>query len=102
MAETVTTLTAAELIGNFEEMYSQDREIKSLQSQKSELGKLKTERVKDLAKDLATSSKYVNAAYQRYKTLREKKEEVSDDEFYKVLTMVDEYFLEEEEKEDNK
>lgn len=94
------SVSKEQLIGNFEAVYDEDQKISSLRSQAKEIGKYKTELMKDLASELDVKGKQLTAAYKRYKDLREKSVDPDEEDIYTLLTLVDEYFQEEEDKED--
>lgn len=88
-------ITREEVIGNFEAAYEDDQRAADLRSQANEISKDVKARLKEFADDLETSKSQVNEAYRRYKALRQQTQKADDEDFYTLITAVDEYFQDE-------
>jgi len=89
-------VTPDEVIGNFEAAYDDDQRAADLRSQANEIAKDVKARLKEFAADIEADKKEVAEAYRRYKTLRQGGDPGGDD-YYTLITAVDEHFQEDEE-----
>ena len=85
-----------ELIGNFEAVFEEQEKASALRSQANEISKKATEMLNDFAAEIESTKTQVNDAYKRYKNLRLKKVSADDEDYYTLMTVVDEHFTEEE------
>lgn len=89
-------ITANEIIGNFEAAYDDDQRAADLRSQANEISKDVKARLKEFADEIEADKREVAEAYRRYKQLRQGGDPGGDD-YYTLITAVDEYFAEDEE-----
>lgn len=90
-------ITKEEVIGNFEAVYEAEQQAADLRSQANEIAKDAKARLKEFAADLETTKAQISEAYRRYKALRQQTLKAEDEDFYTLITAIDEYFQEENE-----
>lgn len=90
-------ITKEEVIGNFESVYDAEQQAADLRSQAAAIGKDAKARLNDFAVDLETTKAQISEAYRRYKALRAQTVKAEDEDFYTLITAIDEYFQTEEE-----
>lgn len=90
-------ITKEEVIGNFEAVYEAEQQAADLRSQANEIAKDAKARLKEFAADLETTKAQISEAYRRYKALRQQTLKAEDEDFYTLITAIDEYFQEEDE-----
>lgn len=90
-------ITKEEVIGNFESVYEEEQRAADLRSQANEIAKDAKTRLKEFADDLETTKSQITEAYRRYKALRQQTLKAEDEDFYTLITAIDEYFQEEDE-----
>lgn len=86
-------VTQDQIIGNFEAAYDDDRRAGDLRSQANEIAKDVKARLKEFADEIEADKHEVAEAYRRYKKFREGGDPGGDD-YYTLITAVDEYFAE--------
>jgi hypothetical protein len=89
-----------ELINELEAAYEEDQQAAGLKSQAKVITDGIKERLQGYAAEAEVAQKYVNEAYARFKKFKQKKLKASDEDFYAIIEAVDEYFMEDEEKEE--
>ena len=88
-------ITREEVIGNFEAVYEEEQRAADLRSQANEISKDAKARLKEFADDLETTKAQIAEAYRRYKALRQQTLKAEDEDFYTLITAIDEYFQDE-------
>lgn len=90
------------LINELEAAWEDEEKALALKTQM----KVITDSIKDRLADFATESeiskKLMNEAYSRFKKLKQKKLNASDEDYYTLMEAVDEYFIEDEEEDTEK
>lgn len=90
------TLDPQELLAEFEAAYEDDQKASLLQSQIKVIKDSIKERLEDFAGDIEANKKFVNEAYTRFKKLKTGKLKATDEDYYALMSTVDEFFIEEE------
>jgi len=92
-------ITQEEVIGNFESVYESEQQAADLRSQANEISKDAKARLKEFADDLETTKTQISEAYRRYKALRQQTLNAEDEDYYTLITAVDEHFQAEDSEE---
>jgi hypothetical protein len=90
-----------EMLNEFEAAYDEELAIAKLKNQIKVHTDFIKERLTDFASGYSIDMKILRKAWMRYKELKQEKFDPSDEIFYSAMAAVDEFFIEDEEEEDN-
>jgi uncharacterized protein YktA (UPF0223 family) len=88
------TISKDELIGNLEAAYEDELKAKDLRSQANEYSKEVKSRLKDYAGEIEVAYSELKEAYRRFKFLKEGNASPDEEDYYTLITNIDEYFEE--------